>query len=314
MKDETRLFNRVATAVTITAVLLGLSACGDGPSREELAASERTDQRLMELYDAIVGTSAERSAGAFLGNYALDAPVKECMNNLDYPYPIRYLDVFVGRQSTGAGGLWSRPLMLASTSVNAQVAAEASEDEQVLSNQPAESSVVNTEGYSVALEQCDKASGRYEQSSEPRDSDKLSGQLYEVISRIDDSVGDIGEYNACMKTAGYDIATEDYDGYDGLFMMLHDAAPPVEQIPEPKDEGGEAWQKYLALEQLVLEADRDCRASKHVEAMILVDDALTEFEDKNSAELAEVRHSWAGIVEEAAALGWTDRTEKYRGN
>lgn len=304
----------IADAVLMVAgvaVVLTLAGCGKGPSGEDIAAATATDERLMALQTSILGSSVEQSAGGYLGNYALDAPVKECMAAQGLPYKIEYLDTAIGEASSSLGDTWTEPLNDDSTVINAQVAAEQAETENKLMAPLPDDAIERTPEYSNALSVCEKESGNYEMEAAPPGAISLATDLDFLLNSVESEVGSLRPYNECMAESGFDVTQDQFQGVDGLRKILDEEAPPTGQIPEPGKEGGEAWQEYQELSSAAADADLSCRLSQHVEAMNDVATALDNFEAANAEEIDEIRSGWERIVQEATAKGWLDKSARY---
>lgn len=298
---------RSVALASIVAVAV-LAGCGQEPGGVEGAAA--ADQTLAELQTQISGTGAEQSAGEYLANYALDAPVKRCMSAADMPFQISYVDGSVGRENMSVGGTWAVPLMDDTVLRNLQVWAEKVPQARKAEAAPPQGAVENTAEFTQALNRCSEQEGQA--AAEPEASRRLAFELFSLVHRVEDEVGDVALYDSCMSAAGFDVAGDGYDGVTGLYRLLQDKAPAWAQIPEVGADGGAAWDAYHAWALSALRADSDCRSEKHAQVMAELAPLLADFENDNADAIAAVRADWAGLVQQAQSKGWVDDTETYQ--
>jgi hypothetical protein len=294
----------------ILACAAGLLVVGCGTQGNQPSPAAE-DARLLAVQESIMGTPAQRSAGEYLGNYALDAPVQKCMEKKGMPYEIKYLDTSIGTTTQSLGDTWTEPIDLTYMLHNMQVAAAKAPKEERLSSPPDADDVKATPEYADALNVCDDEEGSWNDASSPPSSMRLAVRLDLEIAEIERDFGGNGPYNDCMAAAGFDVHQNDLDGVDGLWWLLVDKAPPPADRPPPGRAGGPRWADFLAFADQALASDRACRAAKHAEAMSQVGPALDDFEQENATEIARIQAEWQSIVQEAQEKGWVDQTQRY---
>jgi hypothetical protein len=295
------------------ALVLLSAGCGEEPGHEAAAISA-TSAQLIALKQQISGTSAARSAADFLAEHAVDTAVHDCMAEDDLPYPIRSVDEAIGTQPTSLGESWAFPLHDKTVLTNLQVWAEKYPQFEQIENGPSEDSVKYTDAYSQALSKCEadiKWPGA--DYAEPKDREGLAYVLFVLVTSTEAEFGQVGVYDKCMQEAGYDtvVEAEDFSGMGGLYQLIWGNHPDWDVIPEVGAEGGAEWAEFKTWVNKVLDADADCRQSRHKEVLAALGPLLTDFEERNAQALAELSSGWAEVISEARAQGWVDRTPKY---
>ncbi len=294
--------------VVASAAVLLVVACGTEDSQVSPAVE---DAHLLALQESIMGTPAQRSAGEYLGNYALDAPVQECMAEKGLPYEIKYMDTSIGTETRSLGDTWTEPLDLTHMLHNMQVVAAKAPKEERLSSPPDKDDVKATPEYADALRICDDEEGSWSDASSPPKSMRLAVRLDMALQDIERDFGGNGPYNDCMADAGFDVYQNDLDGVNGLEWLLIDRAPPPADRPAPGEAGGPRWADFLVFANQALASDRACRSDKHAEAMSRVGELLDDFEQENATEIARIQAEWQALVQEAQEKGWVDQTQRY---
>jgi hypothetical protein len=307
MLGRNEIVVRVAAAFSLLVVL---AACGDGESASS-APGALTDGKLVALKEEISGTAPQHSASGFLGNYAEEAPVKECMDAKKLPYEISYLDEAIGKKTLGMGTSWAYPLMDETVLWNLQVHAQQYPQFLAADETPSNHAIESSEKYLGALDACSKQEGNWEKAAVPADPEHVSYQFFELIRSVEDEIGSVGMYDKCMAEIGYDVKFDDFSGAAGLYQLLWSRAPDWADIPAIGDSGGSAWNAYRAWAMKVLQADESCRETKHAEAMHQLAPLIEQFERDNSEAIAQLSDQWRAMVEEATAKGWKDTTDQY---
>lgn len=308
-------FAKPGVVIGVALLMFFATACGQGGDGDDVAAAADTQERLLALREQTSGTSVQQSASDFLKNHIVDVELHQCMATFDMPYPIRYFDGSIGRRPSSPGVSWASPLMDDTVFWNLQVYAEKHPQIAKLEKGPPEGAIQYTADYSRALATCeDEVGWPKENFAEPKDPNNLAYSLYELVTSTEAEFGDVQIYDRCMADAGFDVVfeAEDFSGSGGLYQLLWGSAPDWGEIPEVGAEGGRAWNEYLTWARKVLEADADCRETRHVDVISALGPLLSDFEEDNAQALAEIDAAWSEIVTQAEAKGWVDQTNKYQ--
>lgn len=290
-----------------------LGACGEVPG-DQAGASNATSAQLIALKQQISGTPAGKGAANFLAEHAVDTFLHECMASVGMPYRVQFVDTYVGSQSVSLGESWAFPLHDETVITNLQVWAEKRPEMLAMEEPPQKGELQATDGYGESLATCEKqVRWRDNEAFEPRDSENLGYQLYDLVTSTEASFGKVGVYDECMGQAGFDTVfeAEDFSGTAGLYQLIWGEHPDWTTIPEVGAEGGAAWADFETWANRVLDADAACREAKHYEVLSELGPLLEDFEQRNAQALADLGSGWAEVISEARAQGWVDQTTSY---
>lgn len=305
---------KVFAVITSVAVLVSLTACGQGETLESAASSpvsSEVDALATRIYARIGGSGAERSAEMLLTNYRLNKPTQDCMAKLGVQFTINLQNKWTNWRPTSGlsgNGFLAAPVARPVSTVllaNAPFAKALREslfaDPNGDSEQP---------GYDQAYALCDQAGKRPQEAVPPR-AEELLGEFHGLVDSVDARVGRYADdYETCMSDHGW----SGIRGYDDLMTELGTRAPDdLDEIPAAGEDGSEAWKTFLAQESAAVVADGVCRADAYEEGSALLLPALRTFAEQHAAELDSVDASWREVVTKAKAIGWdpTQITQEF---
>lgn len=87
-------------------------------------------------------------------------------------------------------------------------------------------------------------------------------------------------------------------------MSTLDSPPSMNEVPIAGEPSSDVWKGYLAAEESFLSAMQGCHGDSYDKALSLLLGAASEFENANSAEIAEAKAFWGNTQAEAQKLGW----------
>ncbi|GAB6986029.1 hypothetical protein [Nocardioides pyridinolyticus] len=169
----------------------------------------------------------------------------------------------------------------------------------------------------------DEAATRCLGSAEPRSEEVLDRAAPQLIERLtlewhdmvrgaEDRFGlpPTSRYLNCMDAA--DIPVLDDAGLpanDNIGPAMSSLGPDNDDIPHSLDDterwNSAGWQRLLAGEEELIEADWACRADVYTQTVDKLAPLIDAFVEEHRSDIAVVRDAWKGIVTEAQQLGYT---------
>jgi hypothetical protein len=308
---------RGGSAIAVGIVVALLAGCGPAtapkssvslglPRPTDTPPGVTVDLQLVALYDAISGTSRQRSAGEYVSFHREEDPLKVCMAAAALPYsPGPFIDHWVNYESDGAADdtNWLAPLRNPVLTREAQVpVAEQKAEARAESRRPSPTSVAarDPRRYSGVLNGCESQEGTgYEAAGQPHDYYALLRAFQDMLGQIDSSLRRYAvPYRQCMSARKFPVRS-----YQGLFASIRARIPQRSwDIPAPGQAGGPQWQQTVAYESRALDADASCRAPAYRAGLARLGPAIVTFEHTYAAEVRATEAAWQAIV--ATANGY----------
>ncbi len=295
---STRVGRRLLPVVVI-AMAATLVSCGSEPKvrPQEATAAKDVEAQADSTYQQIWGDAAQKDAGQFLANAAIQGPIKECMSDRDLTYPAKFTPLWLGYESNGTSGAWMGHLQEAPSRTE-RLLTEARKLEQ----NPDPNPDLNKPGYRDALTECEKLSGDPDKVVKPAGTEELSGEYAKLTSPVEEELGSLESYTKCMGEAGVDLEGLDAEGYSALSMHVISKMP---NPPRPGEEPSEKWTRFLEYEAEALDADEACRAEKYHEGLALLEPRLREFRKEHADQLVASERAWGALLQQARAKGYS---------
>lgn len=294
---------KVGVAAAALVVLAG--GCGTQTRASEPQAPEvdapRVEALANETLAEIAGTAQQREARHYVIFNELNQAYESCMNAQGVDFTAGYHTLFAGYRPKGTSGQWMGALHR-KPSDQALANAAAYRDDMV-GHLPAKE---KSAAFVAARAKCD------DEDTAGADQDVVLGESGEIdleaeftkmLTDVEEKLGEIAPYTACMQKAGVDYTAESdgEEGWAGLYLYLT-AEMPLPPLPDQTPD--KAWQAYLDLEQRALTADTACRGKKYAEGLALLGPSIVSFRERFAGQLQASKDTWGAELEDAQALGF----------
>ncbi|WP_370617691.1 hypothetical protein [Mumia sp. Pv 4-285] len=303
------LFRRAALGGGVVAAALALTSCG-AVSHElpPMKAPADVHVQAQALYEQFAGTVDERNAGSLLRAHRLNAGMDACLESAGFPeWQWSLSRSFASpADALGASDWFAEPLRpvwseneIASAPF---MAAEAEMNRDDHGRSPA---------YEAAIDKClastePVSDAEADAVSAPEGTKKLVDAWDDALAQADDELGgDDAKRGACMRSSSLSVLDETGQTYDELgpamSYMAAKSGPAPAGPSDPRAKSPE-WQRFLAQEQEVLEADFACRKDAYEQHIMDLAPLIEDFASEHAKEIEAVEAEWREITERAHSL------------
>jgi hypothetical protein len=281
---------------------------GDWVARSDTAGREVRAQA-ERVFESIAGSQYEADALAVVQAYSANGDMDVCMDDAGYPA----WDWSLSRHYTPPrdplnSSEWLDEPLKRWRSVDLLVMRPFLEAE-VIMNHP---SVGQDEAITECLGSIDPRSEEVLDPAAPRLIERLTLKWYDMVREAEErfDLPPTSRYLDCMDAA--DISALDDEGLpanDNIGPAMSALGPDDDHIPHSLDDterwNSAGWQRLLAGEDELVEADWACREDVYVQAIEKMAPLIDAFVEEHRADLAAVREAWEQIVAKAEQLGYT---------
>lgn len=128
-------------------------------------------------------------------------------------------------------------------------------------------------------------------------------RITEAVASV---AGDREDYETCVLDGNLPEAFAGPENTEELLDAIDAAMPPVEEVPLGDEEPSQDWQKWLDVEEQLLEVEWTCAEPVYSDAMRQLPRVIDDFAADHEDEIAELVAHWQRVKSDARALGWTE--------
>lgn len=303
-----------AAAVAIVAVASTGTAGGLwGGAAARDANMEPVQEAANAAFEAFNGTVSQRRAGAALRGYALNGDMDRCMAERGFPewggWSGQGLEPPVAGLATSTW--FAEPHGTGFSDMLMATALGRRGEQHAMSAEPGgeESRAID-----ACLAGVDPASDAAVAGlSMPPGVASLRSNWWTMLVELDERFGDLDEYHACLDAAGISLLEETGFAAAELHLALRHLEPDPDAIPTSSDDAAartDAWQRVLAVEREINDADWSCRGDVYLDHIDEVGDAVEAFASDHASAIARAQDGWQDMTAQARDLvGHTAQTD-----
>lgn len=305
-------------AVAVGGAILAVTSTGTaggfwGGATAPDAHGEPVQAAANATFEAFNGTVSQRRAGVALRGYALNGGMDRCMAERGFPewggWSGQGLEPPVAGLATSTW--FADPHGRGFSDMLMATALGRRGEQRAMSAEPGgeESRAID-----ACLGSVDPASdAEVAGLSTPPGVARLRSEWWTMLVEVDERFGDLAGYHACLDTA--DISLLEETGLAGaeLHLALRHLEPDPDAIPTSSDDAAArtaAWQRVLAVEREVNDADWSCRRDVYLDHIDEVGDAVEAFASDHAAAIARAQNGWQDVTARARdVVGHTAQTD-----